>query len=88
MMATAVTVGVATQLPQAVAQVLDQSFEEPCRAYLPAFLFHLIKPSKFQPRTPVRLFLSHPGRDVIGDLVLQMKPHLGIDLPFGSRSPK
>ncbi|MGH9401902.1 MAG: hypothetical protein ACRD2P_07330 [Terriglobia bacterium] len=39
----------AAQLAQAVTNVLDQSFKEPCRAYIPAFFFHLVKPAKFQP---------------------------------------
>src|SRR5207249_9625650 len=47
---------------------------------LAAFLFHQIEPSKLQPRPPLRFFGFHARRDVVGNLLLQMKSKLSIEM--------
>ena len=66
--------------PKTEADILNQRFNEPSGAHIPAFFFHLIEAAEFQPCPTPRLFQGHASGHEIGNPLIEMEAKLGIEM--------
>ncbi len=76
----------AAKLAKAVAEVLDDRFNDVRGADVATFLFHLVEPSELDPRPAPRFFRSHARAHKIGNPMLQVESKLSVEVFFSERS--
>src|SRR6185503_21243916 len=71
---------IGNQLSEGIPRIIESEFDETGSARFATILFHLLMPSKRQPRPPLRFFLRHAGPPVLLNLLIEMKPEFFVEL--------